>query len=105
MFQTISQNEKHPRHVQHALLTDSAASREANPSARQWYPRILELAANPEPEFRLLPPGRWLRQQGGRIHQTCLKVLHDNEPLVAAGMQPALVRFNDPSGRNELLGT
>src|SRR5258705_9012745 len=46
-------DEKHPRHVQHALLQIQQRLERSDPSVRQWYPRIVELAANTEPEFRL----------------------------------------------------
>ncbi len=99
-------DEKQPRHVQHALLQIQQRLERQDPSARQWYPRILELAANPEPEFRLT--AAWAMgfdNKADEFHQTLLKVLHDNEPLVRRNAALALVRFNDPSGRNELLGT
>src|SRR6185295_1680775 len=46
-------DEKHPRHVQHALLQIQQRIERGDPSARQWYPQIVTLAGSPETEFRL----------------------------------------------------
>jgi multidrug efflux pump subunit AcrA (membrane-fusion protein) len=99
-------DETHPRHVQHALLQIQQRLERQDPTARQWYPRILELAANPEAEFRLT--AAWAMgfdNKADEFHQTLLKLLRDNEPLVRRNAALALVRFNDPSGRNELVLT
>src|SRR6476661_6803437 len=41
---TYLADEKHPRHVQHALLQIQDRLEKHDPNARQWYPRIVELA-------------------------------------------------------------
>ena len=99
-------DEKHPRHVQHALLQIQQRLERQDPSVRQWYPKIVELAANPEAEYRLT--AAWAMgfdNRSDEFHQTLLKLLHDSEPLVRRNAALALVRFNDPGGRDVLLAT
>jgi len=35
------------------VVADSGSLEKHDPNARQWYPRIVELATNPETEYRL----------------------------------------------------
>jgi Biotin-requiring enzyme/HEAT repeats len=98
-------DEKHPRHVQHALLQIQQRLERQDPNARQWYPGILELAVNPEPEYRLT--AAWTMGFDNRsedFHRALLRLLQDNEPLVRRNAALALVRFTDSSGRGVLLG-
>jgi hypothetical protein len=97
-------DEKHPRHVQHALLQVQQRLEKGDSTARQWYPRIIALAGNPETEFRLTVA--WLMGSDNHaedFHQTLTNLLHDPEPIVRRNAALALLRFNDPSGRQELL--
>jgi HEAT repeat protein len=97
-------DEKHPRHVQHALLQIQQRIERGNPSAKQWYPQIITLAGNPETEFRLTVA--WLMgadNTSQEFHDTLKKLLADPEPIVRRNASLALVRFNDESGRAELL--
>jgi hypothetical protein len=97
-------DEKHPRHVQHALLQIQQRLEKGDAGARQWYPRILSLAKNPETEFRLTVA--WLMGSDNRsteFHQTLTNLLQDSEPIVRRNAALALLRFNDPAGRQELL--
>jgi hypothetical protein len=103
---TYLSDEKHPRHVQHALLQIQQRLERQDPGALQWYPKIVELAANPETEFRLT--AAWTMgfdNRSDEFHQILLKLLHDSEPLVRRNAALALVRFNDPGGREVLLAT
>ena len=97
-------DEKHPRHVQHALLQIQQRIERGDPSAKQWYPQIITLAGNPETEFRLTVA--WLMgadNTSQEFHDTLKKLLADPEPIVRRNASLALVRFNDESGRAELL--
>jgi hypothetical protein len=99
-------DEKHPRHVQHALLQIQQRIQKADPKAKQWYPQILNLVGNPETEFRLTVA--WLMgfdNKSEEFHQALLKLVKDPEPIVRRNAALALVRFNDPSGRLELVAT
>ncbi len=97
-------DEKHPRHVQHALLQiQERLEKGDHNSPRQWYPRIISLAGNPETEFRLTVA--WLMGSDSRepeFHQALLKLLQDSEPIVRRNAALALLRFSDSSGRQEL---
>ncbi len=97
-------DEKNPRHVQHALLQVQQRMERGDPSARNWYPQIVTLSSNPETEFRLTVA--WLmgfdnKAQG--FHDALLKLLKDPEPIVRRNAALALVRFEDSSGREELV--
>jgi biotin carboxyl carrier protein len=98
-------DEKHPRHVQHALLQIQQRL-EQNKPVQQWYPRIVELAVNPETEFRMT--SAWLMgydNKSEEFHRTLLRLLADQEPMVSRNAALALVRFNDSQGREALLAT
>ncbi|HLO01299.1 MAG TPA: HEAT repeat domain-containing protein [Pyrinomonadaceae bacterium] len=97
-------DEKHPRHVQHALLQIQQRIERGDKSARQWYPQIVVLADSPEIEFRLTVA--WLMgadNTADEFHQSLTKLLADPEPIVRRNAALALVRFNDARGRPELL--
>lgn len=99
-------DEKHPRHVQHALLQIQQRIEKGDQTARQWYPQVINLTANPETEFRLTVA--WLMgfdNQSEEFHQALLKLVTDPEPIVRRNAALALVRFNDSSGRPELVAT
>lgn len=99
-------DEKHPRHVQHALLQIQDRMQKGNTNLHQWYPRLVELAGNPEMEYRLTVA--WVMgydNKAKEFHQALLKLLQDLEPIVRRNAALALVRFNDASGRAELLAT
>jgi hypothetical protein len=98
-------DEKHPRHVQHALLQIQQRIERGDVTAKQWYPQILTLAGSAEPEFRLTVA--WLMgadNTSDDFHNKLKNLLADQEPLVRRNAALALVRFNDQSGRPELLG-
>jgi hypothetical protein len=97
-------DEKHPRHVQHALLQIQQRIEHGDKSARQWYPRILALAGSPETEYRLT--AAWV--MGGdntaqEFHQQLQRLVSDAEPIVRRNAALGLVRFNDENARPELL--
>lgn len=97
-------DEQHPRHVQHALLQIQQRIERGDPSAKQWYPQIITLAGSPETEFRLTVA--WLMgadNKSNEFHGSLKQLLADPEAIVRRNAALALVRFNDPSGRAELL--
>ena len=97
-------DEKNPRHVQHGLLQVQQRIERGDASAKNWYPQLIVLSGNPETEFRLTVA--WLMgfdNQSQEFHEALLKLLHDQEPIVRRNAALALVRFNDPSGREELV--
>ena len=97
-------DEKHPRHVQHALLQIQQRLERGDKSAKQWYPQIVTLAGSPETEYRLTVA--WLMgadNTSDEFHLSLKKLLEDPEPIVRRNAALALVRFNDSSGRAELV--
>lgn len=95
----------HPREVQHAL--SQLADRMLSPdpamrvSAKQWYPRVLDVSSSPDDELRLT--SAWVMQQDNTVpefHATLARLLADNNPMVARNAALALVRFNDPAGHD-----
>jgi len=97
-------DEKHPRHVQHALFQIQERMERKNSSVHQWYPRLLALSENQETEFRLTVA--WLLGSDSSsedFHQALRRLVHDSEPVVRRNAALALIRFQDTSGRPELL--
>jgi len=99
-------DEKSPRHVQHALLQIQQRMERRDGSAKTWYPQLITLSGNPETEYRLTVA--WLMgfdNTSPEFHNALLKLVHDEQPLVRRNAALALVRFNDNSGRAELIAT
>ena len=97
-------DEKNPRHVQHALLQIQQRMERGDQEAKNWYPQLITLSGSPETEFRLTVA--WLMgydNQSQEFHQVLLKLVRDPEPIVRRNAALALLRFNDSSGREELL--
>ncbi len=98
-------DEKHPRRVQHALLQIQQRIERNDGSARQWYPQLVAFSNHSEPEFRLT--AAWIMgfdNKSPEFHEALLKLVKDAEPIVRRNAALALVRFNDASGREEMLG-
>ncbi len=94
---------KNPRHVQHALLQIQQRMERGDPSAKNFYPQLESLVASPETEFRLTVA--WVMgfdNQVQSFHESLLKLLRDEQPIVRRNAALALVRFNDDSGHEEL---
>ena len=97
-------DDKKPRHVQHALLQIQHRMERGDGSAKSWYPQLIALSENPETEYRLTVA--WLMgfdNQSKEFHDALLKLVRDPEPIVRRNAALALVRFGDPSGREELV--
>lgn len=89
--------------TQHALslLADEIAK--GNPRAARWYPQVLALSENPEPEFRLM--SAWVMGQdnhSAEFHQALRRLLADSQPMVRRNAALALARFGDANGEAEL---
>ena len=93
-----------PRHVQHGLLQVQQRIERGDASAKNFYPQVIVLSGHPETEFRLTTA--WLMGFDNRseeFHAALLKLLQDQEPIVRRNAALALVRFEDHSGRAELV--
>jgi HEAT repeats len=97
-------DERNPRHVQHALLQIQQRLERGDKSVHQWYLQLITLSSNPETEFRLTVA--WVMgfdNQSTEFHKALLRLVKDQQPIVRRNAALALVRFNDASGREELL--
>jgi hypothetical protein len=96
-------DEQHPRKIQHALTFLGEQMAKADPSARVWYPGIVQAAHRPSVEIRTL--AAWTMGQDNQsdiLHRALLFLLDDPEVLVRRNAALALVRFGDAQGRREL---
>jgi hypothetical protein len=97
-------DEKNPRHVQHALNQIQKRIERGDGSGKTWYPQLVTLSGSPETEFRLTVA--WVMgfdNQSPEFHEALKKLVQDQEPMVRRNAALALVRFNDSSGRGELM--
>jgi hypothetical protein len=97
-------DDKHPRHIQHALvqLGERLAHRDA--AATRWYPELVRLAAHPVEEVR--NTDAWVMGQDTSatgFHQALLKMLADSSPMVRGNAALSLVRFGDAAGRPQIV--
>ena len=97
-------DEKHPRHIQHALvqLGDRMARQDA--TTKRWYPDIVRLASHPVEEVR--NTDAWVMGQdtsSQAFHEALLKMLQDPAIIVRGNAALSLVRYGDPSGRSQVV--
>ena len=97
-------DEKHPRHIQHALVQLGQRMGRRDPIATEWYPDLVRLASHPVEEVR--NTDAWVMGQdtsGAGLHETLLKMLHDPSAMVQGNAALSLVRFGDASGRTQIV--
>src|SRR6266851_3773364 len=95
---------KKPRHIQQALVQVGERITRHDATAKQWYPQLVQLAADPVEEVR--NTDAWVMGQdpsGGTFHETLLKMLLDPSSMVRGNAALSLVRFRDASGRPQIL--
>ena len=98
------QDQKHPRHIQHALVQIGEHITRHDRSVTQWYPQVVRLASDPVEEVR--NTDAWVMGQdasGAGFHEALLKMLADPSLMVRGNAALSLVRFGDPSGRPQIL--
>src|SRR2546426_4738142 len=98
------QDEKKPRHIQHALAQIGESTSRHDATVRRWYPDVVRLATHPVEEIR--NTDAWVMGQdtsGAGFHETLLKMLNDPSPLVRGNAALSLVRFGDATGRPQIL--
>jgi hypothetical protein len=97
-------DDKKPRHIQHALVQLGDRMSHADAASKQWYPDLVQLAANPVEEVR--NTDAWVMGQdtsGAGFHGTLLKMLADSSPMVRGNAALSLVRFGDATGRPQIV--
>jgi hypothetical protein len=94
----------HPREIQHALTQIEGRIERGDPSAKQWYPQLLALAAHPMDEIRLTDA--WVMGQDATsadFHQALLKLVADPQVMVERNAALSLVRFADSTGHGAIV--
>lgn len=98
------QDQKKPRHIQHALVQIGESMSRHDATVRLWYPDVVRLATHPVEEIR--NTDAWVMGQdtsGAGFHETLLKTLNDPSPMVRGNAALSLVRFGDASGRAQVV--
>jgi biotin carboxyl carrier protein len=98
------QDEKHPRHIQHAIVQLGERMGRHDSGVKHWYPEMVRLASHPVEEVR--NTDAWVMGQdtsGPGFHETLLKMLQDPSPMVRGNAALSLVRFGDASGRPQIV--
>jgi HEAT repeat protein len=95
---------KKPRHIQQALVQVGERITRRDSTAKQWYPDLVGLAADPVEEVR--NTDAWVMGQdtaGPGFHEALLKMLSDPSQMVRGNAALSLVRFGDATGRPQIL--
>src|SRR5580658_4523195 len=95
---------KKPRHIQQALVQVGERITRQDATAKQWYPELVRLAADPVEEVR--NTDAWVMGQDTSVagfHDALLKMLNDPSPMVRGNAALSLVRFGDTTGRPQIL--
>ena len=98
------QDEKHPRHIQHALVQIGERIAHHDAGAVRWYPELIRLVGDGVEEVR--NTDAWVMGQdtaGAGFHETLLRMLQDPWPMVRGNAALSLVRFGDASGREQIV--
>ena len=97
-------DQKHPRHIQHALVQLGERLTAHDASAARWYPDLERLASYPVEEVRNTDAwvmGQDTTQTG--FHDALRKMLDDPSPMVRGNAALSLVRFGDAAGRLQIV--
>ena len=98
------EDNRHPRHIQHALVQMGERMSRHDTTVGQWYPDLVRLAAHPVEEVR--NTDAWVLGQdtsGAGFHEALLKMLNDPSPLVRGNAALSLVCYGDASGRPQIV--
>ena len=97
-------DDKHPRHIQHALVQVGERMARHDASAANWHPELIRLASHPVEEVR--NTDAWVMGQdtsAAGFQEALLKMLQDTSPTVRGNAALSLVRFGDASGRRQIV--
>jgi hypothetical protein len=97
-------DEKHPRHIQHALVQLGERMGRHDASVQPLYPELIRLASYPVEEVR--NTDAWVMGQDTStpgFHETLLKMLQDPSPMVRGNAALSLIRFGDASGHPHIV--
>jgi biotin carboxyl carrier protein len=97
-------DDKHPRHIQHALVQLGERLAHHDATATRWYPDLVRLSSHPVEEVR--NTDAWVMGQdttAPAFHEALLKMLADSSPMVRGNAALSLVRFGDAAGRSQIV--
>jgi biotin carboxyl carrier protein len=97
-------DEKHPRHIQHALIQIGERIAKNEHGLDRWYPELVRLSTYPVEEVR--NTDAWVMGQDNTaspFHEALLKMLHDPSLMVRGNAALSLVRFGDATGRPQIV--
>jgi biotin carboxyl carrier protein len=97
-------DEKHPRHIQHALVQIGDRMARHDASVSRWYSELPRLSSHPVEEVR--NTDAWVMGQDNSVasfHDALLKMLNDPSLTVRGNAALSLVRFGDASGRPQIV--
>jgi hypothetical protein len=103
-IETYLNDEEKPRNVQHALNRIVERMEKKDQSVRRWYPKIMSLAGHSIPQIREYAV--WAMGHDNtseEFHSRLREMLADEDAIVRGTAALWLVRFNDASGRPELV--
>jgi len=92
-----------PNKTKHALVQLSSRMARGDVTTRRWYPDVITLAGNKEPQLRSM--AAWVMGQDSRceaFHQKLRGLLDDPAPLVRSNAALALARFGDAAAELQL---
>jgi hypothetical protein len=98
------QGDRHPRHIQHALVQMGERMSHHDTAVTRWYPDLVRLASHPVEEVR--NTDAWVLGQDTTapgFHDALLKMLTDSSPLVRGNAALSLVRYGDATGRPQIV--
>jgi len=97
-------DDRHPRHIQHALVQIGERMNQHDPTVMRWYGELPRLASYQVEEVR--NTDAWVMGQdtsGSGFHLALRTMLEDPSLNVRGNAALSLVRFGDASGRPQLL--
>ena len=97
-------DDKHARHIQHALVQIGERMGRHDTRVTVWYPELVRLSSYPVEEVR--NTDAWVMGQDNTVadfHSALLKMLNDSSLMVRGNAALSLVRFGDATGRPQIL--
>jgi biotin carboxyl carrier protein len=103
------QDDKKPRHIQHALVQIGERVTRHDGGVTRWYADVVRLASYPIEEVR--NTDAWVMGQDATskdassagFHEALLKMLNDSSVMVRGNAALSLVRFGDATGRPQIV--
>ena len=96
-------DDRHPRHIQHALIQIGDRMARHDTSVQQWYPDLVRLSSYSIEEVR--NTDAWIMGQDNSVstfHAALLNMLNDPSLIVRGNAALSLVRFGDATGRPQI---